>query len=124
MSIGFEIQCKVILSQQKCNLVPINGYTLSSSSKPYLCYKTEQNAGGLPGEIFIREINEDGMSFSDESIEIMIFQSTRPEEEMNIVEGQSIIYREPFYYLLHSAFPFNHYNYHVSVARSTKVRIT
>ncbi len=86
-----------------------------------MLYKKDWNSLYLPSEIFIREINEDGLSFSNETEPQIIFKATEV-IELLVVEGQALIYREPYYYLIFSANWYNLPYYHASVARSEKVK--
>jgi hypothetical protein len=76
------------------------------SSLPYLVWKTDDNNLGLPSSIFIRQINEDGVTFDDASPVRTIMRADEP-DDLNVVEGPSIVYLEPFYYLIFSG---QHYN--------------
>ncbi len=83
-------------------------------------YKKDWNALGIPAEIFIKEVNEDGLSFPLEVEATLILKATQL-DELFVVEGQSLIYVEPYYYVIYSGNWFDHPYYHASVARSEKV---
>ena len=75
---------------------------------------------GKPSRIFIREINEDGITFSTGSKASLIL-SVDLKQERNVVEGPWIIFKKPFYYLLYSGNGYLSPHYYTGIARSTSV---
>jgi beta-xylosidase len=70
--------------------------------------------------IMIRQIAEDGITFDDSWPTVTIMSADHPEDQ-GVSEGPSLIYREPFYYLLFSGDGFLSPYYHVTAARSLEV---
>ena len=91
-----------------------------SDGKPYIVWKTDDNANGQPARIFIREVNQDGVSFSDSAPTTQILAADLALER-NVVEGPWIIFRDPFYYLFYSGNGYLSPHYYTGVARSFAV---
>ena len=66
-----------------------------------MSYKTDDNAIGEKSKIYLRQINEDGLTFDQGSPEHLILVATE-DSDVNVVEGQSFIYKDPFYYVFFS----------------------
>ena len=88
--------------------------------KPYLSWKTEDNSRGKPSRIFIRQLNEDGISFPESAPTTKILSADRKMERL-VVEGHWIIFRDPFYYLIYSGYGYKSPHYYSAVARSSAV---
>ena len=88
-----------------------------SDGTPYLLWKTDDNYIGKNSSIYIRQINQDGLSF-DEGKGISKLLSATLEWEICIAEGPWMIYRNGFYYLFYSGNWCFGIGYGVGVARS------
>lgn len=88
-----------------------------SDNLPYLVWKTDDNAVGQPSSIYMRRVEEDGVTFVDGSETFLLMSATEPSDS-NIVEGPWILYEEPYYYMFFSGNGYTSPNYHVTVSRS------
>lgn len=88
----------------------------------YLVWKTDDNAVLRKSKMWIQQVEENGITFT-ESTERILIMSAEKDEDRLVVEGGSIIFKDPFYYLFFSSSGYNNPKYHVNVARSTKVVI-
>ena len=91
------------------------------ANRPYLVWKTDGNAIGVPSVIYLRELHQDGLSFASDEPTIELISSDR-EFEHGIVEGAWLINEKGFYFLFYSGDGFASVGYDVSVARSRNVR--
>ena len=92
------------------------------SEKTYLSYKTDDNAIGQRSRIWLREVQEDGITFAENSLATLIMSADFPEDKL-VVEGGSLLYRLGYYYLFFSADGYLSPTYHINVARSKTVSI-
>jgi len=90
------------------------------NGKAYIVWKTDDNAVKKPSRIFIREINEDGITFPSNSKTTLIL-SANLKQEWNVVEGPWIIFKNPYYYLFYSGNGYHSPHYYTGVARSKSV---
>ena len=87
---------------------------------PYLIWKTDDNAVGKASSIYIQRVLEDGITL-DSGVPVFEIMQATEEEDLNVVEGPWLIFREPFYYMFFSGGRFDQPDYHVTVARSASV---
>jgi beta-xylosidase len=71
------------------------------SQRPYFVWKTDDNAIGQPSSIYVREMNPEGTDFAPGSKVTAIMTADQP-DDVNVVEGASIVWIEPYYYLIFS----------------------
>ena len=86
------------------------------SQKLFMSWKRNVYLEGRDS-IVIREINEDGMTFPPTSKVITLLVADQIGDQ-GVVEGQSFIYRKPYYYMFYSSNNFKSPSYRVKVARS------
>ena len=94
------------------------------SEKTYLSYKTDDNAIGQRSRIWLREVQEDGITFANENEAATLIMSADFQEDKLVVEGGSLLYRHGYYYLFFSADGYLSPTYHINVARSKTVPIS
>ena len=94
--------------------------TICSDVKPYIVWTTNDNAFGQAARIFIRQVNEDGVTFSKNAPVTQILSADK-QLERNVVEGAWIIFKDPFYYLFYSGHGYLSPGYYTGVARSFSV---
>lgn len=98
-----------------------NLHILSNNDKPYLVWKTDDNALNQPSKIYIQEVEPNGIDFVPGSQATMIMEATEP-SDVNVVEGPSIFYQDPYFYLLFSGDVYLSPYYHTVVARSFNIK--
>jgi len=90
------------------------------TEQDYLIWKTDTLVPLSISSVFIRELNEDGVSFKNGSQASKILQSDIPSEQ-GIVEGMWMMYKEDNYFLFYSSSWFTLPSYHMGVARSKSI---
>ena len=67
---------------------------------PFLLWKTDDNAVNQNSNIFIREINPDGISFDDSTVTTKLLTASL-DWQRYVVEGPWLVHRRDYYYLFY-----------------------
>ena len=118
----YRVLLNVFLDKQH-QLIFESSSIFNRTGKTYLSYKTDDNAIAQRSRIWLREVQEDGITFAENSSPTLIMSADLEEDKL-VVEGGSLLYRHGYYYLFFSADGYLSPTYHINVARSKTVLIS
>ena len=90
----------------------------ATTGKPYVIWKVDGNANGVPTPIFAQPLSDDGLTLAGSKTQLITNDKVW---EGNVVEGPFMLHHGSYYYLFYSGNAYYNGTYAVGVARSAKL---